>query len=120
MTLPLTVDPSPLRTDQHGVIRIGGTRVTLDTVIYAFNEGLTAEEISLQYPTLGLADVYGAISYYLHHQDEVDSYLKEREQEAEEIRLKIEAQVDSRGIRERLLARRKTDDARLGVPSESA
>lgn len=106
MTLPLMADPLPLHTDRHGVIRVGGTRVPLDTVVYAFNEGCTAEEISLRYPTLELADIYSVISYYLHHRDEVDGYLKEREREAEELRLKIEAQFDSRGIRERLLARR--------------
>lgn len=108
MTLPLMVDPLPLHTDRDGVIRVGGTRVTLDTVVYAFNEGFTAEEISLQYPSLELADIYSVISYYLHHRGEVDSYLEEREREAEEIRQKIEARIDSRGIRERLLARRKT------------
>ena len=108
MTLPLMADPLPLHTDSHGAIRVGGTRVTLDSVIYAFNQGLGAEEIIEQYPSLDLADVYSVISYYLHHRDEVDGYLKKREQEAEEIQHRIEARFAPQGIRERLLARRKT------------
>jgi uncharacterized protein (DUF433 family) len=107
MTLPLMADPLPLHTDPHGAIRVGGTRVTLDTVVYAFNEGATAEEILERYPSLQLADIHSVISYYLHHRAEVDGYLREREQEAEEIRRKIEAQFDPQGIRERLLARRR-------------
>lgn len=107
MTLPLMADPLPLHTDPHGVIRVGGTRVTLDTVVYAFNEGATAEEILERYPSLQLADIHSVISYYLHHRDEVDRYLRKREQEAEEIRSKVEARFDPQGVRERLLARRR-------------
>lgn len=108
MTLPLMADPLPLRTDQHGVIRVGGTRVTLDLVVYAFNEGATAEEILERYPSLQLADIRSVISYYLHHRNEVDAYCRDQERQADEIRRKIEARFDPRGIRERLLARRKT------------
>jgi uncharacterized protein (DUF433 family) len=52
----------PMKADRNGVIRIGGSRVRLDTVIYAFNEGYTAEEIVSQYPVLRLADVYAVIA----------------------------------------------------------
>ena len=61
---------------------MGKTRVTLDTVIAAFLEGATAEEIAQQYPSLQLSDVYIAIGYYLKHKVEVDAYLLERQHRA--------------------------------------
>ncbi len=81
----------PLRTDEHGVIRVGETRVPLDTVVYAFNQGASPEEIVLSYTTLTLADVYAVINYYLHNRAQVDVYLRQREAEAERIRIEREA-----------------------------
>ena len=49
MTLAIVAEPVPLETDAGGVIRVGKTRVALDTVISAFLEGATAEEITHQY-----------------------------------------------------------------------
>ena len=97
----------PLETDEHGVIRVSNTRVTLDTVVTAFKAGATAEEIAQQYPTIPLADVYYVIGYYLHKQDEVEVYLGKRNQEAEELQKQIEARINPIGIRERLLARQE-------------
>ena len=91
--------------DTAGVVRIGGTRVTLDTVISAFKNGSTCEEIVFQFPVLKLADVYSAISYYLNHQDEVKAYLDEHERIAETIKKDIEAHFDTRNIRQRLKQR---------------
>ena len=108
MSQPLTIDPLPVQMDKEGVLRVGGTRVTLDTVVCAFKSGLTAERIAEQYSSLDLADVYGAISYYLRHRAEVDRYLEKRGREAEEIRREIEARFDPHGVRERLLARRNS------------
>jgi uncharacterized protein (DUF433 family) len=62
----------------HGVARVGGTRVTLDTVIAAFSDGATAEEIAQQYPSLNLADVYYVIGYYLRRPSEVEAHLRQR------------------------------------------
>lgn len=98
--------PVPLIADTHGVIRVGHTRVTLDTVVGAFRDGGTAEELVQQYPSLQLAEVYSVIGYYLHHRAEVDAYLRECQHRAEEIRAENEAQFDPSGIRERLMARR--------------
>ena len=50
MTLVIGPQPLPLTMDTDGVVRVGGTRVTLDTIIYAFLDGATAEEIVQQYP----------------------------------------------------------------------
>ena len=107
MSLAVQSDPLPLSTDAGGVVRVGGTRVTLDTVVEAFNEGLTAEEIAQQYPVLRLADVYAVISYYLRHRDHVEAYLEKQGRRAAEIRLRVETEFPSTGFRERLLARRR-------------
>ncbi len=96
----------PLVTDAHGVIRVEGTRVTLDTVIGAFRAGATAEEIVQQFPTLALADVYQVIAHYLQHAAEVDAYLSERQKEAASLRQAIEKNFDPRGIRARLVSRK--------------
>jgi uncharacterized protein (DUF433 family) len=106
MSLAIALEPVPLSTDAHGVVRVAGTRVTLDTVVETFNEGLTAEEIVQQYPSLTLADVYAVIGYYLHRRREVDVYVEERRRKAETIRERNRAGQDALGIRERLLARR--------------
>ncbi len=106
MDLTLVTTPLPLKKDKHGVIRIADTRIPLETVIIAFKNGATCEEIVYQFTSLDLADVYATISYYLKHQDEVESYLKERQRKAKQIRKQIESHFDSKGIREGLLKRR--------------
>lgn len=96
----------PLRTDSTGVIRVGGTRITLDTVVEAFCDGATAEEIVQQYPSLNLADVYHVIGYYLRRTTEVETYLQSRKAGAAALRKQNEARFDPQGVRARLLARR--------------
>jgi uncharacterized protein (DUF433 family) len=107
MAYPLKAEPLPLRTDPGGTIRVGRTRVPLETVVYAFDEGASAEEIAFRYSTLELADIYATITYYLRHPREVGEYLQSQEARAQEARRTIEAsQPDRRALRERLLARR--------------
>jgi uncharacterized protein (DUF433 family) len=101
-----SVTPVPLSQDQAGVLRVTGTRVSIDSVIYAFQEGSTPEEIVQQYPTLDLKDVYAVISYYLQNRDEVETYLAQRHVERQELKREIESRFDPNGIRERLLARK--------------
>ncbi|MDJ1172708.1 DUF433 domain-containing protein [Roseofilum capinflatum] len=103
--MTITVENVPLVTDRQGVIRVAQTRVTLDTVVTAFLEGCTPEEIREQYPSLQLPDIYLVIGYYLRHQDEVDTYLAERQRQADAIRQEVEQRFDPVGIRDRLLAR---------------
>ena len=88
MALTIQTDPLPHRVDEHGVIRVGGSQVLLDIVIQEFNNGAEAEAIAHGYPTLDLADVYGVISYYLRHRNEIDGYIHIRRQEAEKLRLR--------------------------------
>jgi uncharacterized protein (DUF433 family) len=94
----------PLETDADGVIRISNTRVTLDTIVTAFKDGATAEEIAQQYPTVPLTDTYYVIRYYLRPRDEVEEYLGKRKQEADELQRQMEARFNPAGIRDRLLA----------------
>jgi uncharacterized protein (DUF433 family) len=102
----LTAAPPPLRLDEDSVLRVGPTRVRLDTVIFAFNSGCTPEGILDKYPALTLTDIYAVIVYYLWHRELIDAYLEEREKFAEEMKREIEARSPKEGLKERLLARR--------------
>lgn len=115
MVLAIKSEPLPLRQEPDGTVRVGATRVTLDVVIGAFARGATAEEIVQQYPAVALADVYATIGYYLNNQAEVNAYLAQRQQAADALRAEIESKCDTRGIRERLLARRAAERAESGT-----
>jgi len=97
----------PLEKDSHGVYRVGGTRVTLDLVVHAFDRGATAEEIVQKFPSLELSDVYQVLGYYLKYRTGLGEYLKKRELE-EGILLAGHSEWSPAGLRERLMARRKT------------
>ncbi|MEW6212550.1 MAG: DUF433 domain-containing protein [Acidobacteriota bacterium] len=103
--LTLTQTP-PLTQEKDGTVRIAGSRVTLDTVVGAFQKGATAEQIQDSFPSLSLRQIYGAIAYYLEHQADVEEYLEERRAEAREIKREIEARQDTEGFRDRVRARR--------------
>jgi uncharacterized protein (DUF433 family) len=97
----------PLAEDEHGVIRVGGTRVSLESVVVAFDHGASAEEIVNRYPTLGLSVVYATIAYVLANRELVDAYLARRQAEVAELREQAEKRHPAAGLRERLLARRQ-------------
>ena len=61
---------------QHDAYYVSGTRVSLDSIVYAFVGGQTAESIAQAFPVLSLEQVYGAITFYLAHHQEVDRYLE--------------------------------------------
>jgi uncharacterized protein (DUF433 family) len=106
MTLAIALEPAPIEADPYGVVRVAKTRVTLDTVVTAFLEGCTPEEIGEQYPSLQLPDIYLVIGYYLRHRGEVHTYLAERQRQANVIQQETERRFSPVGIRDRLLARR--------------
>jgi len=106
MTITIAAEKAPLVTDPYGVVRVAKTRVTLDTVVTAFLEGCTPEEIGEQYPSLQLSDIYLAVGYYLGYRDEVHTYLAKRQQQTNLIRKEAEQRFNPMGIRDRLLARR--------------
>jgi uncharacterized protein (DUF433 family) len=105
VSLAITPLDSPLRVDEGGVVRIGASRVTLDTLVGSYRDGNTAEEIVQQYSSLSLAEVHAAIAFYLTHVHEVEAYLRERQSEAPNIRRRAAEVSDQRGVRQRLLAR---------------
>jgi len=106
----------PLRSDADGVIRVGGTRVTLDTVVAAFSEGATPEEIVHQYPSLDLADVYTVVGYYLRERRQFEGYLQRRQRAEGVTRQEYEARTDQSGIRDRLLRRRSRSKDAADAP----
>ncbi|HEY8325897.1 MAG: DUF433 domain-containing protein [Ktedonobacterales bacterium] len=58
-----------------GVRYVRGSRVPLESLVWLWRDGQSAETIHEAYPTLSLAEVYGALAYYLDHQAEVDHEL---------------------------------------------
>src|SRR2546425_10454632 len=106
MGIDIRAIPPPLHFDAHGVCRIASTRVTLLTLIEAFLEGDTPEEIYQESPAVSLRDVYAVIAFYLDRRDEVDAYLETvREHEAHVIQ-QIKSRSTLADIRQRLLARK--------------
>ena len=105
MNLTLEQETPPLYQDQTGAIRVGNSRVLLELVIRAFQDGLSPESIVSRYSTISLSDVYNAIAYYLRHQQIVETYLQEREQLAESVQARLtDLQPDLQMIRARLLS----------------
>jgi uncharacterized protein (DUF433 family) len=94
----------PLQADEHGSIRVSGTRVTLDTIIARYHQGDTPETIHEGFDVVPITDIYAVIAYYLGHRDELDAYLKRRQEEADRIRQEIEANYtpQQRDLHERL------------------
>jgi len=98
---------APLNQDSEGTVRLSGSRVTFDTLVAAFKRGCTAEQIHDSFPSLSLAQIYGAIAWYLNHQADADDYLREREHEAQAIRQEIESQPEQAAFRETMRQRRE-------------
>jgi uncharacterized protein (DUF433 family) len=96
---------APFTTDEHGVVRIGASRVMLERIVYAFDAGVSAEEIVMSYPTLELADVYATIAFILNHRPEIDAYMAKSEAEAERLERKRERQYPTQELRRRIRER---------------
>jgi uncharacterized protein (DUF433 family) len=105
-------DTVPLTQWENGSIRVGGTRVTLDTVIGRFHVGDTPEDIQDGFPSLTLEQINATIDWYLNNKVEADEYLEEGEREAEKIRQRIESdpeyQVWRAELRRRIEEYRRT------------
>ena len=101
----------PLETSEQGVIRVKGTRVSLDSILHAYyNEGATAEEIILRFPTCTIENIYTIISWALNHPEFVDEYLATQQNKKDQLEEEIRQQYPSIGLRERLLARSKNQN----------
>ena len=102
ITMPFLV------TDQ-GTIRIKGSRVSLDSIVYHFKSGTTAEQIVQSFPSLNLAYTYSSIAYYLTHRQEMEVYLEEQKVAADNLQGQLESNPDYQAeiaeLRSRILGR---------------
>jgi uncharacterized protein (DUF433 family) len=103
---------------RDGNLYIGKSRVTLETVIIRWHMGDSPEEIHKGFPSVPLAAIYGAIAYYLEHQEELDRLLRENEELAQAQRAAAEAADPEfyARMRQRLAEARK----RLGLEEAEA
>jgi uncharacterized protein (DUF433 family) len=99
----------PLTTTEFGTIRVGRSRVSLDSVVYHYEQGATAERIAESFPSLNLADIYAVIAYYLANRESVEEYLRQQEAEADSLQQEVESdprqQNATNQLRERIRAR---------------
>jgi uncharacterized protein (DUF433 family) len=75
--------------EREGGYWVAGSRVSLDSVVYAFLRGATPESIAHSFPLITLEDVYGAIAFYLAHQAEIDAHLRQGEADFEALRREV-------------------------------
>lgn len=105
MGIVFTAEAPPFQEDAKGGLRVGTSRVLVELVIRAFQDGATPEAIVQRYPSTTLTDIYGVIAYYLRHRAELEAYMSARERQAEALQQRIEAQQrDTTELRNRLLA----------------
>lgn len=119
MNFEVAINHPPLRVERDGTVRVGQTRVTLDTLVSAYQSGATPEQIVLQFPSLSLADVYESVGYYLRHTEQVSAYLASREAHATIVRQQIGSDRTTQEIRERLRTRREIDEQDIAAIEES-
>ena len=96
---------SPLHQDDRGVIRVIGSRITLDTLVHIWQRGDTLEEIHEGFPSLTLAQIKGVIAWYQNHTAEADEYLAKGEAEEEELLKRIQSDPRHKEMRELLKQR---------------
>lgn len=96
---------SYVRIDEHGVYRVCESRVMLDSIVAAFDQGHSPETIQQQYPALSLEAVYGSIAYYLANNAEVQEYM--RRQEAEWAKARARSETRPSTVVERMRALRR-------------
>jgi uncharacterized protein (DUF433 family) len=108
MSIKLSMEPRsvPLTLTENGVWRVTGTRIPLERIVECHKAGYAPEDIVDAFDVLKLSDVYLVLGYYLEHKEEVKAYINERENKAQEIRRKLEANLPPSLTREELLARK--------------
>lgn len=95
---------------EDGTIRIGKTRVALESVVHQFSIGATPEEIAQKFPALKLAEVYATIAYFLNNHEQVASYVLTQEAESDVIQSNVDKKykLQTLELRKRLMARWET------------
>jgi uncharacterized protein (DUF433 family) len=91
--------------ESDGELRVTGTRIGLQHIVYEYREGANADDIVQRFPSLNLADVHAVLWYYLSHQAEVDAYIAQREVQADQLRSKVENKISATALRERIQTR---------------
>ena len=113
MNLRLEAIPVPLRDDGHGGLRVGQTRVSLESVWHLYQQGASPTEIIQAFDTLQPADVHAVLAWALRHPEEVDAYLKRRDEQAAQTRHQLEeagltpTREQSAKLKEKLETRRQ-------------
>ena len=102
MSTATFVEPATIRLDADGVLRVGPSRLSVDAVVRAYNEGASPEVIHMRFDSVSLADIHSVIAYYLRHTGEIETYLASREELAKEVRRRVEERQGIQNIRERL------------------
>jgi len=81
--------------ERDGGYYIAGTRISLDSIVHAFQDGESPEGILRSFPMAGpLVQIYGAITFYLENKEKVETYLKEQDRRWEEL-AQTQAKSDS-------------------------
>jgi uncharacterized protein (DUF433 family) len=81
-----TVSIEHIEVDRSGTARIAGTRSRVINVVLDKRNGITPDQIHVQYPHLSLSQVYAALAYYYDHQAELDSQIEHELREMESLR----------------------------------
>lgn len=102
----------PLTLTEDGTIRVTGSGVSLESVVYQYQHGNSAEAIVESFPSLKLADIHSVISYYLNHRDQVNEYLHDQEEKARAVRKDIESDPEYKARVTELRARIKSRSKR--------
>ncbi len=102
MSTATFTEPATIRLDADGVMRVGPSRLSVDAVVHAYNEGASPEEIQMRFDSVSLADIHSVIAYYLRHTGEIEDYLSRRDELAKGVRKRIEERQGIQNIRERL------------------
>lgn len=117
-----TTQSVPLKQWEDGSIRIAGSRVPIDAILYHYNLGSTPEQIARIFQGLRTADIYAVIAYYLYNRDQIDQHLREQEALEEAYWRKLESdpeyQRERREFREKLMARWEARRKALENPAE--
>ncbi len=95
---------------REGGYWIAGTRVSLDSIVYAFLRGAAPESIAQSFPVLKLEEVYWAVTYYLGHQEDVNSYLRQNDREFDTLR--AQARQVNPGLYKRLEEAKKVEEVK--------
>ena len=101
-TLVIENDPVPLYIAPGGAVRVTGTRIPLENIVWGYERGSTPEDIVGDFDTLQLADVYAVIAYFLRHRAEVMEYVRAVEALEEQIEQELEAQAGLAALREQI------------------